>query len=233
MLVRLLACIVCAAMLSACSRLPEAKLIGTWRYEDEDGIEEVSFHPDHSFWSLETSKKELVTPSPLEETGSWQLKGDQLLLDSIVTWSKDRRQTSWTLLQVSRTALVTKSLEGGKSLTYKRLEEAACTPSPSAIALGEPALLGSWQTHYNTHDYQYRFSSGARVGVFCFISEERQLLLEGQWHIKDGKIFIQFQKNVYGPVEREEDIWTVVAIGTDCIAVKGDSSRPCIMRRVK
>src|SRR5205823_6595715 len=88
MLVRLLACIVCAAMLSACSRLPEAKLIGTWRYEDEDGIEEVSFHPDHSFWSLETSKKELVTPSPLEETGSWQLKGDQLLLDSIVTCRK-------------------------------------------------------------------------------------------------------------------------------------------------
>ena len=47
----------------------EAKLIGTWRYEDDDGIEEMSLHPDHSFWSIETYKKELVTPSPLEETG--------------------------------------------------------------------------------------------------------------------------------------------------------------------
>jgi hypothetical protein len=212
----------------------EAKLIGTWRYEDDDGIEEISLHPDHSFWFLHTYKKELVTPSPLEETGSWQLKGKQLLMDSVVTWSKERRQVSRTLLQATRTELVIKSLEPSKNLTYKRLKEAACVPSSSATAaLDEAALLGSWQTHYNTHDYQYRFSSGARAGLFGFISEEWQLLLEGQWHIKDHRIFIQFQKNAYGPVEEEKDIWTITAIGTDCIAVKGASSRPCIMRRVK
>jgi hypothetical protein len=234
MLVRLFACIGCAVILRGCGRMREAKLVGTWRYEDEDGIEEISLHPDHSFWSLETYKKELVTPSPLEETGSWQLKGDQLLLDSVVTWSKERRQSSRTLLQATRTALVIKSLEGNKIFTYKRLEEAACAPSSRATAaLDESALLGSWQTHYNTHNYQDRFSSEARVGLFYFISEEWQLLLEGQWHIKDGRIFIQFQKNAYGSVEREEDIWMITAIGTDCLVVKGASSRPCIMRQVK
>src|SRR3954454_11157419 len=98
MLVRLVACIACAVILSACGRLGEAKLIGTWRYEDEDGIEEISIRSDHSFSSLQTYKKELVTPSPSEETGSWQLKGDQLLLDSVDTWSKERRHISRTLV---------------------------------------------------------------------------------------------------------------------------------------
>ncbi|MGC2627675.1 MAG: hypothetical protein WA269_12635 [Candidatus Udaeobacter sp.] len=69
MLVRLVACIACAVILSACGRLHEAKLIGTWRYEDEDGTEEISIRSDHSFSGLRTFKKELVTPSPLEETG--------------------------------------------------------------------------------------------------------------------------------------------------------------------
>ena len=234
MLVHLLAYIVTAVMLFGCDRIREAKPIGTWRCEDEDGIEEISLHPDHSFWSIETYKKELVTPSPLEETGSWQLKGNQLLMDSLVTWSKVRRQLSRTLMQTGRTALVIKSSEGSKNLTYRRLEEAACVPSSSATAAPDgPALLGSWQTHYNTHDYQYRFSSGGYVELFCFISEEWQLLLKGQWHVKDHRIFLQFQENAYGPVEREEDIWTITAVGTDCIAVKGASSRPCIMRRVK
>ncbi len=234
MTVRVFAWIVCAVILGGCGRMREAKLIGTWRYEDDDGIEEMSLHPDHSFWSIETSKKELVIPSPLEETGSWQLKGNQLLMDSLVTWSKVRRQLSRTLMQTGRTALVIKSSEGSKNLTYRRLEEAACVPSSSATAAPDgPALLGSWQTHYNTHDYQYRFSSGGYVELFCFISEEWQLLLKGQWHVKDHRIFLQFQENAYGPVEREEDIWTITAVGTDCIAVKGASSRPCIMRRVK
>ena len=137
-------------------------------------------------------------------------------------------------MQTGRTALVIKSSEGSKNLTYRRLEEAACVPSSSATAAPDgSALLGSWQTHYNTHDYQYRFSSGGYVELFCFISEEWQLLLKGQWHVKDHRIFLQFQENAYGPVEREEDIWTITAVGTDCIAVKGASSRPCIMRRVK
>jgi hypothetical protein len=198
----------------------EAKLIGTWRYEDEDGIEEISLHPDHSFRYLHTYKKELVTPSPREETGSWQLKGDQLLLDSIVTWSKERRQTSRTLVKISGTALNIKSSDGSENLTYKRLKETTCAPSPNAT-ISEATLLGAWQTHANTHDYQYRFTSGAHVTLFGFISDEWRPLLEGEWHIKDGRVIIKFQKDPSGPVEREEDVWTITAMGTDCLAVNG------------
>jgi hypothetical protein len=234
MLVRLVACIACAVILSACDRLREAKLIGTWRYEDEDGIEEISIRSDHSFSRLQTYKKELVTPSPLEEMGSWQLKGDQLLLDLVDTWSKERRQRSRTLVEVSRTALITKGFDDSKNLTYKRLKETTCAPSSNAIAaLSEAALLGSWQTHANTHDYQYRFTSGARIALFGLISDKWQLLLEGEWRIKDGRLVIQFRKDPSGPVEREEDVWTITAMGTNCLAVNGAFSRPYILQRVK
>ena len=234
MLVRLVACITCAVILSACGRLREAKLIGTWRYEDEDGTEEISIRSDHSFSGLQTYKKELVTPSPLEETGSWQLKGDQLLLDLVDTWSEERRHISRTLVEVSRTALITKDFEGSKNLTYKRLKEATCTaPSNAITALSEAALLGSWQTHANTHDYQYRFTSGSHIALFGFISDEWRLLLEGEWHIKDGRLIIKFQKYPSGPVEREEDVWTITAMGTDCLAVNAAFSRPYVLQRVK
>ena len=198
----------------------EAKLIGTWRYEDEDGIEEISLHADHSLRALHTYKKEFVTPSPREETGSWQLKGDQLLLDSVVTWSKERRQISRTLVQISRTGLITKSFDGSENLTYKRLKETTCAPSSNAT-VSEAALFGSWQTHSNTHDYQYRFASGSHVTLFGFISDEWRLLLEGEWHIKNGRLIIKFRKDPAGPVEREEDVWTITAMGTDCLAVNG------------
>ncbi len=212
----------------------QAKLIGTWRYEDEDGVEEISFRPDHTFWQLETSKKEFITPSPLEETGSWQLKGDQLLLDSVVTWNKQQNQFSRTVVSVGGTALVIKTVDGSKSLLYKRLAEVACDPSsdPSS-ALSEATLLGSWQTHYNTHDYQYRFSRDGRVDLFYLFPDGLwQPLLAGEWHIENGKLFIQFQKDASGPIQEKEDIWTPIAIRANCIAMRGNSSRPCIMRRV-
>ncbi len=218
--VRFFAWIVCAVILGGCGGMREAKLIGTWRYEDEDGIEEISLHADHSLRSLHTYKKEFVTPSPREEIGSWQLKGDQLLLDSIVTWSKERRQISRTLVQVSSTALITKSFDGSENLTYKRLKETTCAPSSNAT-INEAALLGSWQRHANTHDYQYRFMSGAHVTLFGFISDEWRFLLEGEWRINDGRLIIKFLKDPSGPVERGEDVWTITAMGTDCLAVNG------------
>ncbi|MGC2627674.1 MAG: hypothetical protein WA269_12630 [Candidatus Udaeobacter sp.] len=137
-------------------------------------------------------------------------------------------------MEVSRTAFITKDFEDSKNLTYKRLKEATCTAPSNAIpALSEAALLGSWQTHANTHDYQYRFTSGAHIALFGLISDKWQLLLEGEWSIKDGRLIIQFKKDPSGPVEREEDVWTITAMGTDCLAVNRAFSRPYILQRVR
>src|SRR5438309_2089266 len=156
MLSRLFACLVCAVTVSACDAMREAKFVGTWRCETEDGIEEFSLHRDHSFWLLYSSKKGFTQPSPIEETGSWRLAGSRLLFDSITTWSKQRRQISRTVVRLTDSGLVIKSFDKSTDLPYQRLEEIACLPSPSGV-LTEAAIVGAWKTHYNTHDYQYRF----------------------------------------------------------------------------
>lgn len=92
----------------------------------------------------------------------------------------------------------------------------------SHATVSEAALLGSWQTRANTHDYRYRFTSGAHGTLFGFISDEWRFLSEGEWHIKDGRLIIKFQRDPFGaPVERDEDVWTITAMGTNCLAVNG------------
>jgi hypothetical protein len=232
MLLRLLASILCIALIGACSRFSEAKLTGTWRYEDEDGIQEITLQPDRSFWSQDTFKKELVTPSPLEETGMWRVEGDQLILDATITWSKERRQISKTLVQITKDTWVTKSLDQTKSLTYTRLVVPVCTAIKHAVSKAE--LLGSWQTHYNTHDYQYRFMPNDRFGLFfASMSGEWDLLFEGKWRIGDSRLIIKPEKARYGETDSPEETWTITVAGADCFAMKAGSSRLCTLRRLK
>ena len=72
-----------------------------------------------------------------------------------------------------------------------------------------------------------------RVKVLYPTSDGWQILLEGLWHTSGRKLFIRFENNAYGPIEREEDVWTINAVGTDCFIAKDSSSRPCILQRVK
>jgi hypothetical protein len=233
MLKHFVACITCVITLTACTRFREHKMIGTWRFENEDGVEEISLHQDHSFWSLNTFKKELVEPSVIEQTGSWRLKGHQLLLDSTITWSKTRAQFSRTFVRVTNSALVMKSLDGTKNFSYQRLEEAACSSSDPPARLTKAVLVGSWKTHYNTHDYQYRFGPDGRVELFAGISDDSRTLMEGHWDIKDDEVLIRFEKASYGPLDKEEEEkWTIIGVGPDCIALNSAPTRPRILRRM-
>jgi hypothetical protein len=72
-----------------------------------------------------------------------------------------------------------------------------------------------------------------QVKVLYPTSGEWKILLEGQWHISDGKVFLQFENNAYGPIEKEKEMWTINAVERNCFAVKGTSSRLCIMRRIE
>src|SRR5947209_1768151 len=88
-----------AMLLASCNRFSDAKLIGTWRAESDDGIEEIFLESDHTFRTLETFKKELVTPGVIEELGQWHVEGNHLKFDGTVTWSKKRSQTTMRLVQ--------------------------------------------------------------------------------------------------------------------------------------
>src|SRR5438477_6361839 len=99
MLTRTLIWTLCAFALASCSRVADSKLVGTWRHEDEEGTDEVTLGADHSYRSVRTFKQEFVTPSVIEEIGSWHVKRDRLNIESTVTWSKDRSQLSLLLVE--------------------------------------------------------------------------------------------------------------------------------------
>src|SRR6185312_15331238 len=97
--------LVCALFVVACSRFGDARIVGTWRCEIEDWIEEITFNGDHSFQSLLTFKDVFTTPSPIEKTGTWRTKGNQIQLEAIVTWNKERKKEEKTLIGATRDEL--------------------------------------------------------------------------------------------------------------------------------
>jgi len=109
-----------AMLLAGCNRFSEAKLIGTWRAESDDGIEEIFLKSDHAFRTLDTFKKELVTPGVIEELGRWHVEGDQLKFDGTVTWSKKPSQTTMRLVQITRDTLVIRRHVGKLPILQKK-----------------------------------------------------------------------------------------------------------------
>jgi hypothetical protein len=137
---------VCAMLLASCNRLSDAKLIGTWRTENDDGTEEIFLKSDHTFRTLETFKKELVTPGVIEELEQWHVEGDQLKFDGTVTWSKRRSQATMRLVQITRDTLVVRRPDARINESYKRLYLPLCAESlvGSKYGFSEKGLVGTW-----------------------------------------------------------------------------------------
>jgi hypothetical protein len=233
---RFLACFTLLSALGACSRLNEMKLIGTWRSENEDGVTEISLRQDYSFLSLETFKKEFVQPSLIEVTGSWRLKGNHLLLDSITTWSKNRQQFDRTVVQITESSLVLKSFNGTSDVFYQRFEEPLCPSTGATVAISESALLGLWESHHSTHDYQYRFGPEASFEVLTRVGTEMHHLFRGRWAVQQNRILIEYEEDFGGRILDEEDrahTWRVSDFSGDCFTAEGDFPRSRIIRRVR
>jgi hypothetical protein len=233
---RLVALGVLALPILAVGEVREPMLVGTWRHEDEEMINEVTYRADQTFRAITTHKKEFVTPSPLEETGTWKLRGNNLILDSTLTWNKERRRLSVTLLKLTRDVQLAKSLANANILSYHRLELPVCADSRSMSprdSVPEKELIGSWRLHYNTHDYQFRFASNHRYSLLGQVSDKWDSLEEGSWRLKGANLFIKEEKNSVFRKPKPARKWTVVAVGKDCFAIRESSSAEFSLTRLK
>jgi hypothetical protein len=227
MMTRTLASTLCAFALASCSRFEDSKLVGTWRHEDDEGIDEVTLGADHSYRSLRTFKQDFVTPSVIEKIGSWHLKRSRLNIDSTVTWSKDRSQLSLLLVEVTDRTLRTKDSNEKETFVFVRFQAPECTAKSSSIT--EPDLHGTWDFHYHTHDYRYSFASDGRVTLAGLISGEWSLIREGQWRLSGAALTIR-EKAVRGSPDEQEVKWTLSGTGADCLAFN-DGSATYALRR--
>lgn len=222
-------------LVAGCNRFTEAQLVGTWRAENEDAINEIALYGDHTFRELFTSLKEFTTPSPIEETGTWRVERNQLKLDSTVTWSKERRQLKYQLLQITKDTLHMKYLEGnGTAGTWMRLDEPSCA-SLSALttqhSLREDDLIGVWQVHFHTHDYQYAFEKDHSVILSALYLGNREPFAKGSWHVMGNDLIVREKGR--SDTEETETKWTFTGMGTDCFTIKDAESWSYVLKRLK
>lgn len=62
-MIRIMALAISVIAAAGCNRLTEAKLVGTWRSEDNEQVDEIACGSDHSFTSWTDWKNELTTPN--------------------------------------------------------------------------------------------------------------------------------------------------------------------------
>jgi len=158
-----------AIMLSlvSCDRVTEWRLVGTWRGEDDESVEEIALNSDRSYRELNGSKTELTIPSPIEQTGKWQVQDGQLYLDGTVTWAKQPIHTTLRLVKVRLNELIIRGSEATRDAAFMRLYLPTCHQSLSMAKtqITEKDLIGVWRVHYNTHDYEYSLNQNGSFSV--------------------------------------------------------------------
>jgi hypothetical protein len=167
---RILALSLSVVAVTACSPFTEAKLLGTWRSEDKNSVEEWEFDPDQTFTSSFISKgPELPNPSVTVERGEWSLDGHQLKMEARTTNSvRPSPAAKLSIVKMTDGELSGKSIGQTNIVTFKRLNLPVCTATATAgyrVRLLEQNLVGAWQMHYHAYDRQYSFRTDHSVAV--------------------------------------------------------------------
>jgi hypothetical protein len=71
----------CAALLLACERSPESKLVGTWRTANAENAGKIRFEANHTFTGGEWSLTETHQPPVIPDNGEWHATGSKLVLN--------------------------------------------------------------------------------------------------------------------------------------------------------
>jgi len=233
---RILALAVCAVMLIGCNRVTEVKLLGTWRAEDDQTVEEMACRKDHSFTSWTSWKNELTTPSVGIGAGDWQLQGHELVVHftkyvPVDTWANEDKQIRFTIVKIRNDALLMKNFDGSKVLTYKRL-----LPDYVLTLIQRPPsdadFVGTWQIHYNTHDYEERFGADHSAVTSFRLEGRAEEAATALWRIDGHDLIMDVKTDSNGPVEHRTIRWEVTGIQPQRIAIK-DGPVPYILERLK
>jgi hypothetical protein len=233
----IIAAVGCAATIVVGSPSPDSSLVGTWRSDEGDVVEEYAFRDDHKFISwLQAKGAVLHTPGVIIETGVWKRDGNQLIITPKKTnSSKPSRQLRLLILQLTADNLTAKRL-GKKetAATLRRLDLPSC-PSASEgtldVAALEQHLCGTWQMHLNTHDYEMTFHPDHTFSASAVIEGQSVDVPSGVWRLENNKLTIDLEKQ-RGDSKQRAWKWTVLGFENACVAVT-DGSMHLAWRRLK
>ena len=213
----------CVVMLTSCSRFTEVKLLGTWRSEDEDTVEEFACREDRAFTSWTSFKNELTTPSVFIGAGEWHVQGHQLVVHftkgvAVDAWSNEDKQTRFKLVKISNDVLLMKNFDGSKILTYKRLAHDYAL-APMKRAPNDADFVGTWQVHYNTHDYEHRFNEDHSIVTSYRLDGRVIEMATGLWRLERNVLTMDVKIDSDGPVENRTIRWAITGVEPKRIAI--------------
>jgi hypothetical protein len=182
------------AFVTGCARFTDGDVIGTWRFEDGNGVEELTLRADHSFSAIQTYKLELSTPSVFEDRGTWQIEGNELKINAALVYTPNDWKRRTGVKDTAEGGLIVNSGAGTKQHLYQRFDLPVCrnaTPIAAGKGILERDLIGAWKMHFNTHDYQVRLSSDSEMTLLAFIEGKWDRLFEGKWRTEESRLVIR------------------------------------------
>jgi hypothetical protein len=233
--IRLVGASACIVLCAGCNRLSEGKLVGTWRGENENAVDEIAFNHDHTLVWWNCGKKELSTPQTIVSAGEWHIQGNQIDIESKqLTWPTPLQHRKLQIMENSNDRLLLKDLKEATVVTYGRIEAPVCVASePGATPYPlEPNIVGTWQVHYNTHDFKYRFAPDHTVAVSARDSGEFQPMWKGAWSVAGNNLIMDLKADwKYG--RENQPNWTVYGFQPRCLRIKDPYGVSYIVHRVE
>ena len=92
------------------------------------------------------------------------------------------------------------------------------TGGSSATAV-EPNIVGTWQVHYHTHEFRYRFAPDHTVAVSGLVSGRFDSLWKGSWSVSGGDLLMELQPDSLGMGEQKPH-WKLYGFQHDCFWIK-------------
>ncbi len=168
-------------------------------------------------------------------SGEWHINRNQIdVATKQLTWPAPLEHRLLQIEKITRDALLLKTPSSASAVKFIRLETPACAASaasaiPSQI---EPNILGSWQVHYNTHDYKYHFTSDHGVAVSARDSGEFQPMWKGTWSVAGADLVMDLKPEwKYGTEQKVR--WTVYGFQPRCFTIRDPYSVPYVVHRAE
>jgi len=220
---------------AGCDRLTESTLAGTWRGEDDSAVDEIAFHPDHTLVWWSCGKKELSTPNTVVSAGGWHIQGNQVEIElKQLTWPTPSQNRTLLIVKMSNDSLLLKDAKASGVMKFLRLDIVACaTPRPGATLYPiEPNITGTWQVHYNTHDYKYRFASDHLVAVSARDAGAFEPMWKGVWDVAGSDLVMDLKAD-WKYATDEKVTWTIYGFEPRCFTIKDPYSVSYAVHRVE
>jgi hypothetical protein len=226
--------LVLGAVVTGLGEVTDSDIIGTWRFEDDESIEELTFNPDHSFAAISKLKFVLSTPPVGEQHGTWRIEEATLTIEAgWVNIPNDRRIRSGTFDAISG-RLVVSDFDANKSRQYSRFDLPSCRDAHAVtpgLALRE-SLCGLWKMHYHTRDDYYRLLQNGEVSI-GFFSDEWNSALAGQWRIEGSNLIMRVKNADRESAEYQDRTFLVTRSGSDCFVIQTDEKEEYTLRRAE